>query len=47
MFGSLFLRLDYTVFRLSQEPVGCGPPLTPERLEELPHYDVICKPNPV
>lgn len=40
-----FLQRDYTVFRLNQEPVGCGPRLTQDRLEECQHYDVICKPN--
>ena len=25
---NFFLQRDYTVFRLDQEPVGCGPHLT-------------------
>ena len=43
---NFFLQRDYTVFRLNQEPVGCGPRLTQDLLEECQHYDVICKPNP-
>ena len=43
---NFFLQRDYAVFRLDQEPVGCGPRLTQDLLEECRHYDVICKPNP-
>ena len=43
---NFFLQRDYTVFRLNQEPVGCGPRLTQDLLEECRHFDVICKPNP-
>ena len=42
---SFFLDRDYAVFRLNHEPVGCGPRLTRDTLEEYRHYDVVCKPN--
>ena len=42
---SFFLQREYAVFRLGEEPVECGPRLTPDRLDEWRHYDVICKPN--
>ena len=43
---NFFLQRDYTVFRLNQEPVGCGPRLSHDLMEECRHFDVICKPNP-
>lgn len=40
-----FVERDYSVFRLEEEPVKCGVPLTKENLEERRHYDILCIPN--
>ena len=42
---SLFQELDYSVYKIVEEPVGAGPRLTDGNLEEWKHYDILCFPN--
>ncbi len=41
----LFQNLDYSIFKISEEPISSGPRLTEENLEDWKHYDILCLPN--
>jgi FkbM family methyltransferase len=43
---SLFLDLNYSVHKLDPEPIGAGPRLTPEMVNNWKHYDMLGVPNP-
>ena len=42
---SFFLKLDYQVYKIVEEPIGKGPLLTEENLTHLQHYDILCLPD--
>lgn len=44
---SFFSDLDYLVYKVIEEPIGAGPSLTENNLNEWEHYDILCKPNEV
>jgi FkbM family methyltransferase len=42
---SLFENLNYSVYKLDEEPVKKGPRLSEDNLEEWKHYDILCFPD--
>ncbi|MFN0017048.1 MAG: FkbM family methyltransferase [Pirellulaceae bacterium] len=42
---AFFQERNYSVFRIAQEPIGIGPPLTNETLDEIKQYDILCVPD--
>lgn len=42
---SFFQDLDYSIYKIVEEPSKSGPRLTEENLEEWKHYDILCLPN--
>ncbi len=42
---SFFLDLGYIVYKIIEEPIGAGPPLTEKNLNEWQHYDILCRPD--
>lgn len=42
---SFFLELGYLVYKIVDEPIGAGPLLTEDNLNEWQHYDILCKPE--
>jgi FkbM family methyltransferase len=42
---SLFQNLDYSLYKIAEEPIKPGPRLTENNLEDWKHYDVLCLPE--
>ena len=42
---SFFQELDYSIYKIAEEPIKSGPLLTEENLEEWKHYDILCLPD--
>ena len=42
---SFFLDLGYRVYKITEEPIGTGPLVTEENLDEWQHYDILCRPG--
>ena len=42
---SFFLELDYLVYKITDEPIGAGPALMVENLNDWQHYDILCMPK--
>ena len=42
---SFFLDLGYLVYKITEEPIGAGPLVTEQNLDEWQHYDVLCRPG--
>ncbi len=42
---TFFLELGYLVYKIVDEPIGAGPVLTEDNLNEWQHYDILCKPE--
>ena len=45
---SFFQNLDYSIYKIVDEPLATGPRLTEENLEDWKHFDILCRPeNPI
>ena len=42
---SFFKELGYLVYKIIDEPIGAGPVLTEDNLNEWRHYDILCEPE--
>ncbi len=42
---SFFSELGYLVYKIIDEPIGAGPVLTENNLNEWQHYDILCEPE--
>ena len=42
---SLFQNLDYSIYKIVEDPIKPGPRLTEEDLEKWNHFDILCLPD--
>lgn len=42
---AFFQEKNYSVFRIVEEPIGAGPRLTQETLNDVSQYDILCVPD--
>ncbi len=40
-----FVNHNYSIYKIIEEPIKAGPPLSEDNLAEWKHYDILCLPN--